>query len=74
MVNTKELAKSYTSVSDTHAGIFLFKKIGNPVGMRLLDVDYRPDNLTVHIVELVDDTESVIGVDPSRKHIAIAVA
>lgn len=53
---------------------FCSKKIGNPVGMRLLDVGCWPDNLTALIAELVGDTGSVVGVDPSRERIAIAVA
>lgn len=53
---------------------FCSKKIGNPVGMRLLDVGCGPGNLTALIAELVGDTGSVVGVDPSRERIAIAVA
>lgn len=75
MVDTEELAKGYISVSDTQydAGIFLLKRLGNLVGMRVLDVGCGPGNLTAHIAELVGDTGSVVGVDPSRERIAIAV-
>lgn len=75
MVDTEELAKGYISVSDTQydAGIFLLKRLGNLVGMRVLDVGCGPGNLTAHIAELVGDAGSVVGVDPSRERIAIAV-
>lgn len=75
MVDTEELAKGYSSVSDTQyeAGIFLLKRLGKFVGMRVLDVGCGPGNLTAHIAELVGDTGSVVGVDPSRERIAIAV-
>lgn len=75
MVDTEELAKGYTFVSDTQydAGIFLLKKLGNILGTRVLDVGCGPGNLTAHIAELVGDTGSVVGVDPSRERIAIAL-
>lgn len=75
MIDTEELAKGYTFVSDTQydAGIFLLKKLGNLLGMRVLDVGCGPGNLTAHIAELVSDTGSVVGVDPSRERIAIAL-
>lgn len=75
MVDSEELAKGYTVVSDTQydAGIFLLKRLGTVLGMRVLDVGCGPGNLTAHIAELVGDNGSVIGVDPSKERIAIAL-
>lgn len=75
MVDTEELAKGYTFVSDTQydAGIFLLKRLGTVIGMRVLDVGCGPGNLTAHIAEVVGDNGSVVGVDPSKERIAIAL-
>lgn len=75
MVDTEGLAKGYTFVSDTQydAGIFLLKRLGTVLGMRVLDVGCGPGNLTAHIAEVVSDNGSVVGVDPSKERIAIAL-
>jgi arsenite methyltransferase len=74
MVDTKELAKGYTFVSDTQydAGLFLLRKLGLVPGMRVLDVGCGPGNLTAHIAEVVGENGSVAGVDPSKERITIA--
>lgn len=75
MVDSEELAKGYTFVSDTQydAGIFLLQRLGTVRGMRVLDVGCGPGNLTAHIAEVVGDNGSVVGVDPSKERIAIAL-
>ena len=74
MVDTEELAKGYTFVSDTqyNAGVFLLQRLGIVPGMRVLDVGCGPGNLTAYIAEVVGDSGSVVGVDPSKERIAIA--
>lgn len=75
MVDTEELAKGYTFVSDTQydAGLFLLKRLGIVPGMRVLDVGCGPGNLTAHIAEVVRENGSVVGIDPSKERIAIAL-
>ncbi|KAH8651513.1 S-adenosyl-L-methionine-dependent methyltransferase [Tricladium varicosporioides] len=75
MVDTEELAKGYTFVSDTQydAGIFLLKRLEIVRGMRVLDVGCGPGNLTAHIAEVVGENGSVVGIDPSKERIAIAL-
>ncbi|KAH6663799.1 S-adenosyl-L-methionine-dependent methyltransferase [Halenospora varia] len=75
MVDTEELAKGYTFVSDTQydAGLFLLKRLGIVPGMRVLDVGCGPGNLTAHIAEGVRENGSVVGIDPSKERIAIAL-
>ncbi len=75
MVDTKELAKGYTFVNDTQydAGLFLLQKLDILAGMHVLDVGCGPGNLTFHIAEIVGEDGSVVGIDPSRERIAIAL-
>ena len=75
MVDTEDLAKGYTLLSDTQydAGIFLLKRLGAVLDMRVLDVGCGPGNLSAHIAEVVGDKGSVIGIDPSKERIAIAL-
>lgn len=75
MVDTEELATGYTFVNDTQydAGIFLIKRLGIVPGMHVLDVGCGPGNLTSHIAEIVGKSGTVVGVDPSKERIAIAL-
>ena len=75
MVDTEELATGYTFVNDTQydAGIFLIKRLGTLPGMRVLDVGCGPGNLTSCIAEIVGENGTVVGVDPSKERIAIAL-
>jgi arsenite methyltransferase len=75
MADTEELAKGYTRVNDTQygAGSFLLRKLGIAPGMRVLDVGCGPGNLTSHIAEIVGEKGSVVGIDPSKERVAIAL-
>lgn len=74
IVDTKELAKGYTAVSNTQfdAGLFLLKRLEVVPGDRVLDVGCGPGNLTAHLAEIVGKDGSVAGIDPSKERIAIA--
>lgn len=52
--------------------MFLLQKLGIAPGMRVLDVGCGPGNLTSHIADIVGDSGSVVGIDPSIERIAIA--
>jgi SAM-dependent methyltransferase len=73
--DTAQLARGYTLVNDTQydAGLFLIQRLAIEPGMRVLDVGCGPGNLTAHLAELVGESGSVVGVDPSKERIAIAV-
>ena len=75
MVDTEELATGYTFVNDTQydAGIFLIEKLGIFPGMRVLDIGCGPGTLTSRIAEIVEEHGTVIGIDPSKERIAIAL-
>lgn len=75
VVDTEELAKGYTVVSNTQfdAGLFLLKRLGIVPGNRVLDVGCGPGNLTAHIAEIAGKDGSVVGIDPSEERIAIAI-
>ena len=75
MVDTEELAKGYTFVSDTQydTGMFLLKRLGTILGMRVLDLGCGPGNLTTYIAKIVGGNGSVVGVDPSKERITIAL-
>ncbi|KAH8595869.1 S-adenosyl-L-methionine-dependent methyltransferase [Bisporella sp. PMI_857] len=75
MVDTVELAKGYTLVNDTQydAGLFLLQRLGIAPGIRVLDIGCGPGNLTAHIAGLVRENGSVVGIDPSKERIAIAL-
>ncbi|KAI9659759.1 MAG: hypothetical protein M1831_003657 [Alyxoria varia] len=75
MVDTEEFAKGYTSVNGTQhdAGLFLLKRLGIGPGMRVLDVGCGPGDLTSHIADIVGPDGSVVGIDPSKERIAIAL-
>ena len=75
MVDTAELATGYTLVNDTQydAGVFLIKRLGIVPGMRILDVGCGPGNLTSRIAEIVGENGTVVGIDPSKERIAIAL-
>ncbi|KAK4233427.1 S-adenosyl-L-methionine-dependent methyltransferase [Achaetomium macrosporum] len=73
--DTEQLARGYTLVNDTQydAGLFLIQRLAIEPGMRVLDVGCGPGNLTAHIADLVGENGSVVGVDPSKERIAIAL-
>ena len=75
MADNEELAKGYTLVSDTqhNAGMFLLQRLGITPGMRVLDVGCGPGDLTSLLAELVGEKGSIIGIDPSKERIAIAL-
>ena len=75
MTDTQDLAKGYTFVNDTQydAGLFLLKRLAIASGARVLDVGCGPGNLTSHIAEIVGAEGSVVGIDPSKERIAIAL-
>ncbi|KAI3318362.1 S-adenosyl-L-methionine-dependent methyltransferase [Xylariaceae sp. AK1471] len=76
MPDTEELARGYTFVNHTqyNVGISLLGRLGIARGMRVIDVGCGPGNLTSQIAELVGENGSVVGVDPSKERIAIAIA
>lgn len=75
MADTEELAKGYTLVNNTQydAGLFLLKRLRVEPSMSVLDVGCGPGNLTAHLAELVGNEGSVVGVDPSKERITIAM-
>ncbi|KAI8627996.1 S-adenosyl-L-methionine-dependent methyltransferase [Xylariaceae sp. FL1651] len=75
MADTEELARGYTFANQTQhkAGIFLLERLKINRGMRVLDVGCGPGDLTAQIAELVGENGSVVGIDPSKERIAIAV-
>lgn len=76
MVDTEELAQGYTLVNNTQydAGMFLLERLGIESGMHVLDVGCGPGNLAAHIAtQLVGKTGSVVGIDPSKERIGIAI-
>jgi len=75
MIDTEELAKGYTFVSNTQydAGRFLLKRLEVIPEEHVLDVGCGPGDLTAHIAELVGANGVVVGVDPSKERIAIAL-
>ncbi|AEO65382.1 a786758f-73e6-4860-b811-34496b7bf168 [Thermothielavioides terrestris] len=75
MADTEELARGYTLVNDTqyNAGLFLLQRLAVVPGMRVLDVGCGPGNLTAYIAQLVGDDGTVVGIDPSKERIAIAL-
>lgn len=74
MADTKELAKTYTTVNDTQygAGLFLLKELGLESGMRVLDVGCGPGNITSYLADVVGAQGEVVGIDPSAERIALA--
>ncbi|KAI9647603.1 hypothetical protein NHQ30_003988 [Ciborinia camelliae] len=75
MNDTLELAKGYTFVSDTqyNAGLYLLQNLAITPDSRVLDIGCGPGNLTAHIASLVGEKGTVIGIDPSRERIALAL-
>ncbi|KAI1751891.1 S-adenosyl-L-methionine-dependent methyltransferase [Xylaria castorea] len=75
MVDTEELARGYTLANHTQrdAGNFLIQKLEITPGMRVLDVGCGPGDLTAQIAEVVGENGSVVGIDPSKERIAIAM-
>ncbi|KAI0187909.1 S-adenosyl-L-methionine-dependent methyltransferase [Xylaria flabelliformis] len=75
VVDTEELARGYTLANNTQrdAGNFLIEKLEITPGMRVLDVGCGPGDLTAQIAEIVGENGSVVGIDPSKERIAIAI-
>ncbi|KAI0867447.1 S-adenosyl-L-methionine-dependent methyltransferase [Hypoxylon argillaceum] len=74
-VDTEEFARGYTLANHAqhNAGMFLLKTLGITRGMRVLDVGCGPGDLTAQIREIVGEDGSVVGIDPSKERITIAV-
>ncbi|KAI9702712.1 MAG: hypothetical protein M1820_006096 [Bogoriella megaspora] len=75
MGDTEELARGYVLVNDTQydAGLFLLQRLNITSGMSVLDVGCGTGNLTNRIADVVGERGGVIGVDPSKERIAIAL-
>ncbi|KAK3344488.1 S-adenosyl-L-methionine-dependent methyltransferase [Lasiosphaeria hispida] len=75
MADTEELAKGYTFVNNTQydAGLFLLQRLNLAPGSRVLDIGCGPGDLTAHIADVVGESGSVVGVDPSKERIALAL-
>ncbi|TDZ17002.1 putative 37.1 kDa protein in transposon [Colletotrichum orbiculare MAFF 240422] len=75
MTDTEELARGYTLVNDTQkdAGRFLLKRLDVVPGMRVLDVGCGPGDLTAHIADIVGADGEVVGIDPSKERISLAL-
>ena len=75
MQDTEDLAVGYTLVNDTqyNAGLFLLQRLGVSPGDRVLDVGCGPGNLTAHIADVVGEEGTVVGIDPSKERIGIAL-
>ncbi|CAG8971795.1 hypothetical protein HYALB_00001904 [Hymenoscyphus albidus] len=74
IVDTEELAKGYTVVSNTQfdAGLFLLKRLNIQSGERVFDVGCGPGNITAHIGDIVGKDGAVVGIDPSKERITLA--
>ncbi|KAJ9156781.1 S-adenosyl-L-methionine-dependent methyltransferase [Coniochaeta hoffmannii] len=75
MQDTEDLAVGYTLVNDTqyNAGLFLLQRLGISPGDRVLDVGCGPGNLTAHMADIVGEKGTVVGIDPSKERITIAL-
>ncbi|PVI01586.1 S-adenosyl-L-methionine-dependent methyltransferase [Periconia macrospinosa] len=75
MPDTIELARGYALVNDTQydAGMFLLQRLEVAQGMKVLDVGCGLGNLSNYIADLVKLDGSVIGIDPSKERVAIAL-
>ncbi|KAI0112505.1 S-adenosyl-L-methionine-dependent methyltransferase [Nemania sp. FL0031] len=75
MADTEEFARGYTLASSAqhNAGMFLLRRLEISRGMRVLDVGCGPGDLTAQIAELVGEDGSVVGIDPSKERITIAI-
>lgn len=75
IIDTQELAKGYTAVSNTqfNTGLFLLERLSIAPGSRVLDVGCGPGNITAHIANLVGKDGTVVGIDPSKERITLAL-
>ena len=75
MEDTEELARGYVSVNSTQydAGLFLLQRLHEISGTKVLDVGCGTGSLTNHIADVVGEQGSVVGVDPSKERLAIAL-
>ncbi|KAI1422446.1 S-adenosyl-L-methionine-dependent methyltransferase [Xylaria sp. FL1777] len=75
MADTKEFARGYTFANQTQkdTATFLLQNLGIAPLMRVLDVGCGPGDITVRIAELVGHEGEVVGIDPSKERIDIAV-
>ncbi|KAF2968114.1 hypothetical protein GQX73_g5438 [Xylaria multiplex] len=75
MADTEELARGYTLANQTQqdTATFLLKKLNITRDMRVLDIGCGPGDITARIAELVGQNGSVVGIDPSKERIAIAI-
>lgn len=75
MPDTSELARGYTYVNSTQykATLHLLHLLNITPATRILDIGCGPGNLTAHIASLVGTNGAVIGIDPSKSRIALAL-
>lgn len=75
MTDTEDLARGYTLVNETqyNAGLYLLDRLRLRTGEHVLDVGCGPGNLTTRIADLVGEEGVVVGIDPSKERIAIAL-
>ena len=75
MDDTEELAKGYVLVNNTQydAGLFLLERLHVTPGTRVLDVGCGTGNLTNYLSNIVGEQGGVVGVDPSKERLAIAL-
>ncbi|KAF1952476.1 S-adenosyl-L-methionine-dependent methyltransferase [Byssothecium circinans] len=75
MADTEELARGYTQLNKTQVGAsaFLLEKLGIDPGMQVLDVGCGPGDITSHLADLVGEKGSVVGIDPSKERITLAL-
>lgn len=75
MADTEEYARGYTLANQTQKDTanFLLQKLDIAPSMRVLDVGCGPGDITARIAELVGYEGEVVGIDPSKERIAIAI-
>ncbi|KAI9048921.1 hypothetical protein LZ554_006772 [Drepanopeziza brunnea f. sp. 'monogermtubi'] len=75
VVDTPELAQGYTAVSNTQfdAGLFLLQRLKVVPGNHVLDVGCGPGNISAHIAAIVGKDGTVVGIDPSKERIGLAL-
>jgi ubiquinone/menaquinone biosynthesis C-methylase UbiE len=74
-MDTEDLARGYALANNTQrdTGVFLLDMLGIARGMHVLDVGCGPGDITARIAELVGEEGRVVGIDPSKERIAIAL-
>lgn len=70
-----DLAKGYALVNNTqyNTGMFLIESLHIKPGTKVLDVGCGPGDITAQIADVVGPGGSVVGIDPSKERIVIAL-